>query len=237
MESLFDHRRKSSLSSTESDWNNFLFYYPDKENHSNRKRSRRYHKTSICENSQSKRMKTSNRKQYFIRFSVDLTGQNINYTIEYHHKIVFIPFYYDFYYLSWLHSYYYYYYYQNSFQIFHQECEGEIHGDLRVFFFCEFASERKNGRLINVIFRFLAIQPPPARSWLRLASPNTTQPTAIFTIMNYNILCDKYATRHVYGYCPSWALKWDYRRKQILEELRSYSADIIALQVRRMEMH
>ena len=50
--------------------------------------------------------------------------------------------------------------------------------------------------------------------------------------MNYNILCDKYATRHVYGYCPSWALKWDYRRKQILDELRSYSADIIALQVR-----
>jgi len=48
--------------------------------------------------------------------------------------------------------------------------------------------------------------------------------------MNYNILCDKYATRHIYGYCPSWALKWDYRRKQILEELRSYSADIIALQ-------
>ncbi|UJR21780.1 hypothetical protein I4U23_024855 [Adineta vaga] len=75
-----------------------------------------------------------------------------------------------------------------------------------------------------------ATQPPPARSWIRLASPNATQPTAIFTIMNYNILCDKYATRHVYGYCPSWALKWDYRRKQILEELRSYAADIIALQ-------
>jgi CCR4-NOT transcription complex subunit 6 len=49
--------------------------------------------------------------------------------------------------------------------------------------------------------------------------------------MNYNILCDKYATRHVYGYCPSWALKWDYRRKQIFDELRSYAADIIALQV------
>ncbi len=78
---------------------------------------------------------------------------------------------------------------------------------------------------------FLAIQPPPTRSWLRLASPNTTQPTAIFTVMNYNILCDKYATRHVYGYCPSWALKWEYRRKQILDELRSYAADIIALQV------
>lgn len=77
-------------------------------------------------------MKISNRKQYFIRFSVDLTGQNINYTIEYHQKIIFIPVYYDFYYLSWLHSYYYYLYYQNSLQIFHQECEGEIHGDLRI---------------------------------------------------------------------------------------------------------
>ena len=53
-------------------------------------------------------------------------------------------------------------------------------------------------------------------------------------MMNYNILCDKYATRHVYGYCPSWALKWDYRRKQILDELRSYSADIIALQVKSL---
>ena len=50
--------------------------------------------------------------------------------------------------------------------------------------------------------------------------------------MNYNILCDKYATRHLYGYCPSWALAWDYRRKHILDELRLYSADIIALQVR-----
>ncbi len=87
-------------------------------------------------------------------------------------------------------------------------------------------------RFLNLCFLFVAVQPPPTRSWLRLSSPNTTQPTAIFTIMNYNILCDKYATRHVYGYCPSWALKWDYRRKQILEELRSYSADIIALQVR-----
>ena len=129
-----DHRRNSSLSSTESDWNNYLFY------HSNRKRSRRYHRISTSENCQTKRMKTSNRRQYCIRFSIDLTGQNIHYTIEYHHKIIFVPFYYDFYYLSWLHTYYYYYYYYNCFQIFHPECEGEIHGDLRarVTFFCCF---------------------------------------------------------------------------------------------------
>lgn len=31
--------------------------------------------------------------------------------------------------------------------------------------------------------------------------------------MCYNVLCDKYATRQMYGYCPSWALSWDYRKK------------------------
>ena len=31
--------------------------------------------------------------------------------------------------------------------------------------------------------------------------------------MCYNVLCDKYATRQMYGYCPSWALNWEYRKK------------------------
>lgn len=54
---------------------------------------------------------------------------------------------------------------------------------------------------------------------------------AVFTVMCYNVLCDKYATRQVYGYCPSWALSWEYRRKGIMDEIRHYSADIISLQV------
>lgn len=33
--------------------------------------------------------------------------------------------------------------------------------------------------------------------------------------MCYNVLCDKYATRQMYGYCPSWALSWEYRKKVI----------------------
>ena len=48
--------------------------------------------------------------------------------------------------------------------------------------------------------------------------------------MCYNVLCDKYATRQLYGYCPSWALNWEYRKKAILEEIRQYNADIISLQ-------
>ncbi|BES92307.1 CCR4-NOT transcription complex subunit [Nesidiocoris tenuis] len=50
------------------------------------------------------------------------------------------------------------------------------------------------------------------------------------TVMCYNVLCDKYATRQMYGYCPSWALEWDYRKKAILAEIRHYTADIISLQ-------
>lgn len=52
----------------------------------------------------------------------------------------------------------------------------------------------------------------------------------LFTVMCYNVLCDKYATRQMYGYCPSWALSWEYRKKAILDEIRHYSADIISLQ-------
>lgn len=49
--------------------------------------------------------------------------------------------------------------------------------------------------------------------------------------MCYNVLCDKYATRQLYGYCPSWALNWEYRKKGIMEEIVNWDADIISLQV------
>jgi CCR4-NOT transcription complex subunit 6 len=49
-------------------------------------------------------------------------------------------------------------------------------------------------------------------------------------VLCYNVLCDKYATRQMYGYCPTWALDWSYRRKLIIQELKHYSADIISLQ-------
>ena len=52
-----------------------------------------------------------------------------------------------------------------------------------------------------------------------------------FTVMCYNTLCDKYATPGTYGYTPSWALNWDYRKELILRELLDYRAEIICLQV------
>lgn len=52
----------------------------------------------------------------------------------------------------------------------------------------------------------------------------------VFTVMCYNVLCDKYATKQQYGYCPSWALSWEYRKKNILDELKQSNSDVIALQ-------
>ncbi|TMW41140.1 hypothetical protein DOY81_013779 [Sarcophaga bullata] len=52
----------------------------------------------------------------------------------------------------------------------------------------------------------VSVTPPPQRPWIPLAKPNKSRPACIFTVMCYNVLCDKYATRQMYGYCPSWAL-------------------------------
>jgi len=72
--------------------------------------------------------------------------------------------------------------------------------------------------------------PLPERQFITTAMPDRTRSTAQFTVMCYNVLCDKYCTRQLYGYCPPWALTWDYRKKRILHELHRYNADIISLQ-------
>ena len=55
--------------------------------------------------------------------------------------------------------------------------------------------------------------------------------SATFTVLCYNVLCDKYATVSQYSYCPSWALNWEYRKQSIIKEIKNYEADIITLQV------
>ncbi|SPC64413.1 related to CCR4 - transcriptional regulator involved in carbon catabolite repression [Ustilago sp. UG-2017b] len=86
--------------------------------------------------------------------------------------------------------------------------------------------------------------PPPEREWIMIdpdlpdldadkEGPEAPQET--FNVLSYNILCDKYATAQMYGYTPSWALTWDYRKEFILQEVMSYSADICCLQEIDME--
>jgi CCR4-NOT transcription complex subunit 6 len=41
----------------------------------------------------------------------------------------------------------------------------------------------------------ISTSPPPSRPWIQLAPLDRTAPTALFTVMCYNVLCDRYATR------------------------------------------
>ncbi|PKI83157.1 poly(A)-specific ribonuclease [Malassezia vespertilionis] len=77
--------------------------------------------------------------------------------------------------------------------------------------------------------------PPPEREWINLDPdlPSMSEEqaaNATFAILSYNVLCEKYATTHMYGYTPSWALAWEYRKEFILQEIMSYNADICCLQ-------
>jgi len=87
-------------------------------------------------------------------------------------------------------------------------------------------------RLLHFFLDNLAMTTPqpPDREWIYVSSPEQNPQNAVFSVMSYNVLCDKYATRSLYGYCPPWALAWEYRRKSILREINYYSADILALQ-------
>uniref|UniRef100_A0A5B6YNW0 poly(A)-specific ribonuclease n=1 Tax=Davidia involucrata TaxID=16924 RepID=A0A5B6YNW0_DAVIN len=51
-----------------------------------------------------------------------------------------------------------------------------------------------------------------------------------FSVLSYNILADLYASRDGYSYCPPWALMWEYRRQNLLNEIIGYNADILCLQ-------
>ena len=57
-----------------------------------------------------------------------------------------------------------------------------------------------------------------------------------FIVMCYNVLCDKYCTKSMYGYCPSWALKWEYRKKLIMNEILQHQGDILSLQVIKLTL-
>lgn len=89
-------------------------------------------------------------------------------------------------------------------------------------------------RIILMIEFLVNTAPPPARQWMPTIGNfyhQHRQDLGKFTVLCYNVLCDKYATNTLYSYCPSWALAWNYRKEKILRELQEYDADIITLQV------
>ena len=74
--------------------------------------------------------------------------------------------------------------------------------------------------------------PPGEREWVPVEpDPPAQKPTPpTFTVMCYNVLCEKYATAQIYGYTPSWALAWEYRKDLVLQEIYNCDADVVCLQ-------
>ncbi|KAI9311671.1 Endonuclease/exonuclease/phosphatase [Dichotomocladium elegans] len=72
--------------------------------------------------------------------------------------------------------------------------------------------------------------PPPQREWITIESSGLDDDESKFTVLCYNILCQKYATSQAYGYTPSWALDWEYRKELIMTEILGWDADIVCLQ-------
>lgn len=78
--------------------------------------------------------------------------------------------------------------------------------------------------------------PPPPRSLRDLLAPGERDTlledpnVEVFSVLCFNILCELYATERLYGYTPSWALEWAYRRDLIMAELLKHQADFLCLQ-------
>ncbi|EER24281.1 Glucose-repressible alcohol dehydrogenase transcriptional effector [Coccidioides posadasii str. Silveira] len=76
--------------------------------------------------------------------------------------------------------------------------------------------------------------PPSNRDWLILDETGKNSANGgndnKFTALTYNTLCDRYATNQQYGYAPSRALAWEFRRDLLLNEIRGHDADIVCLQ-------
>ena len=73
--------------------------------------------------------------------------------------------------------------------------------------------------------------PIPARQWIASENPvlsNSNKPS--FSVMSFNVLCDKYATQQQYWYAPNWSLSWNNRKELILSEIMEVDADIVCLQ-------
>lgn len=63
-----------------------------------------------------------------------------------------------------------------------------------------------------------------------IAAKSGNQSQDTFSVLSYNTLCDRAATKALYGYTPEEALTWHNRREVILTEIQGREADILCLQ-------
>ena len=77
--------------------------------------------------------------------------------------------------------------------------------------------------------------PPPTEREMVII--DDSEASEKFSVLDFNVLCDTTSNTGLYGYTPSRALSWDYRRELILEEIRKRDADVVCLQEVNMESY
>lgn len=77
-------------------------------------------------------------------------------------------------------------------------------------------------------------EPPPERRMFNLSTGElfnaTTRRPGTVRVLTYNILSEIYANTQSYPQCPSWALAWTYRKRNLIREMSRFDADILCLQ-------
>ncbi|KAK1756940.1 glucose-repressible alcohol dehydrogenase transcriptional effector [Echria macrotheca] len=90
--------------------------------------------------------------------------------------------------------------------------------------------ERGTKSLVNMLREQAPVPMPPAPRKSIVVQEDVSPSLERIKVLTWNILCDKFATASLYGYTPSGALSWEYRKEKILQELRERDADILCLQ-------
>ncbi|KAK0636379.1 glucose-repressible alcohol dehydrogenase transcriptional effector [Bombardia bombarda] len=90
--------------------------------------------------------------------------------------------------------------------------------------------ERGTKSLVNTLLEQAPVPTPPVDRVPIVVTEHVSPDLERVKVFTWNILCDKYATTNVYGYTPTAALSWDYRKNMIISEIRERDADILCLQ-------
>jgi len=57
--------------------------------------------------------------------------------------------------------------------------------------------------------------------------------TAVIRVVTYNVLANSLVEKLMYPFTSEQMLSWDYRKKNLIKELKELDADIVCLQVLR----
>ncbi|KAK4114838.1 hypothetical protein N656DRAFT_704784 [Canariomyces notabilis] len=90
--------------------------------------------------------------------------------------------------------------------------------------------ERGTKSLVNMLLEQAPVPMPPIPRKPVVVQEDVSANLERIKILTWNILCDKYATTTLYGYTPTGALSWDYRKERIMQEIRDRDADFLCLQ-------